>query len=72
MIFIGYCLTPVQRAEYTDEMLQQVNNKIPQGRHARPEEIAALLAFLASEDAAFASGHVYVMDGAETTGGLAS
>ncbi|HJO37735.1 MAG TPA: SDR family oxidoreductase [Vicinamibacterales bacterium] len=68
----GYCLTPMQRAEYTDEMLQRVNNKIPLGRHAKPEEIAALFAFLASEDAAFASGHVYVMDGAETAGGLAS
>ncbi len=68
----GYCLTPMQRAEYTDEMLQRVNDKIPLGRHAKPEEIAALFAFLASEDAAFASGHVYVMDGAETTGGLAS
>ncbi len=68
----GYCLTPMQRAEYTDEMLQRVNDKIPLGRHAKPEEIAAFFAFLASEDAAFASGHVYVMDGAETTGGLAS
>jgi NAD(P)-dependent dehydrogenase (short-subunit alcohol dehydrogenase family) len=68
----GYCLTPMQRAEYTDEMLERVNRKIPLGRHARPEEIAALFAFLASEDAAFASGHVYVMDGAETAGGLAS
>jgi len=68
----GYCLTPMQRAEYTDEMMERVNSKIPLGRHATPEEIAALFAFLASEDAAFASGHVYVMDGAETTGGLAS
>ena len=68
----GYCLTPMQRAEYTDEMLERVNAKIPLGRHATPEEIAALFAFLASEDAAFASGHVYVMDGAETAGGLAS
>ena len=68
----GYCLTPMQRAEYTAAMLEQVNSKIPLGRHAKPEEIAALFAFLASEDAAFASGHVYVMDGAETTGGLAS
>ena len=68
----GYCLTPMQRAEYNDEMLDRVNSKIPLGRHAKPEEIAALFAFLASEDAAFASGQVYVMDGAETTGGLAS
>ena len=68
----GYVLTPMQRAEYSDEMLDAVNKKIPMGRHAKPEEIAALFAFLASEDAAFATGHVYVMDGAETTGGLCS
>ena len=37
-----------------------------------PEEIAALFAFLASDDAGFATGQVYVMDGAETTGGLCS
>jgi NAD(P)-dependent dehydrogenase (short-subunit alcohol dehydrogenase family) len=68
----GYVLTPMQKAEYSDEMLAAVNRKIPLGRHAKPEEIAALFAFLASEDAAFATGHVYVMDGAETTGGLCS
>ncbi|MBW2541632.1 MAG: SDR family oxidoreductase [Deltaproteobacteria bacterium] len=68
----GYVLTPMQRAEYTDAMLDAVNRKIPLGRHAKPEEIAALFAFLASEDAAFATGQVYVMDGAETTGGLCS
>ena len=68
----GYVLTPMQRAEYTDAMLEAVNRKIPLRRHAKPEEIAALFAFLASEDAAFATGHVYVMDGAETTGGLCS
>jgi len=68
----GYVLTPMQRAEYTDDMLRAVNRKIPMGRHAKPEEIAALFAFLASDDAAFATGQVYVMDGAETTGGLCS
>ncbi len=68
----GYVLTPMQRAEYSDAMLDAVNRKIPLGRHAKPEEIAALFAFLASEDAAFTTGHVYVMDGAETTGGLCS
>lgn len=68
----GYVLTPMQRAEYTDAMLDEVNRKIPLGRHARPEEIAALFAFLASEDAAFITGQVYTIDGAETAGGLAS
>jgi meso-butanediol dehydrogenase/(S,S)-butanediol dehydrogenase/diacetyl reductase len=68
----GYVLTPMQRAEYTDEMLDEVNRKIPLGRHAKPEEIAALFAFLASDDAAYMTGHVYTIDGAETAGGLAS
>jgi len=68
----GYVLTPMQRAEYTDAMLLEVNNKIPMRRHAKPEEIAALFAFLASEDAAYITGHVYVIDGAESAGGMAS
>ncbi|MCU1296112.1 MAG: family NAD(P)-dependent oxidoreductase [Acidobacteriaceae bacterium] len=68
----GYVLTPMQRAEYTDEMLDAVNQKIPLKRHAKPEEIAALFAFLASDDAAYITGHVYTVDGAETAGGLAS
>jgi meso-butanediol dehydrogenase / (S,S)-butanediol dehydrogenase / diacetyl reductase len=67
----GYVLTPMQRAEYTDAMLSEVNNKIPLRRHAQPEEIAALFAFLASDDAAYISGQVYTIDGAETAGSLA-
>jgi meso-butanediol dehydrogenase/(S,S)-butanediol dehydrogenase/diacetyl reductase len=68
----GYVLTPMQRAEYTDEMLEEVNRKVPLNRHAKPEEIAALFAFLASDDAAYITGQVYTCDGAETAGGLAS
>jgi NAD(P)-dependent dehydrogenase (short-subunit alcohol dehydrogenase family) len=68
----GYVLTPMQREEYTDEMLAQVNQKIPMGRHAKPEEIAGLFAYLASDDAAFVTGHVFTIDGGETAGGLAS
>lgn len=68
----GYVLTPMQRAEYSDAMLEAVNRKIPFGRHGKPEEIAGLFAFLASDDAGYATGHVYVMDGGETVGGLCS
>src|ERR1700747_2147856 len=68
----GYVLTPMHRAEYTDAMLEEVNQQIPLQRHAKPEEIAALFAFLASDDAAYMTGHVYTIDGAETAGGLAS
>jgi meso-butanediol dehydrogenase / (S,S)-butanediol dehydrogenase / diacetyl reductase len=68
----GYVLTPMQRAEYSDEMLKEVNRKIPLRRHAQPEEIAALFVFLASDDAQNITGHVYTCDGGEIAGGLAS
>jgi len=68
----GYVLTPMQRAEYTGAMLDQVNRKIPLRRHAQPEEVAGLFAYLASDDAAYATGHVYTLDGGEIAGGLAS
>ena len=68
----GYVLTPMQRAEYTDEMLDAVNQKIPLRRHAKPEEIAGLFAYLASDDAEYVTGQVFAMDGGETAGDLAS
>jgi len=68
----GYVLTPMQRAEYTDEMLDAVNQKIPLRRHAKPEEIAGLFAYLASDDAQYITGQVLVIDGGETAGDLAS
>jgi meso-butanediol dehydrogenase / (S,S)-butanediol dehydrogenase / diacetyl reductase len=68
----GYVLTPMQRAEYTGTMLDEVNQKIPLRRHAKPEEIAALFAYLASDDAAYATGQVFTLDGGETAGGMSS
>jgi len=65
----GFILTPMQKAEYTDEMLEEVNRKIPLQRTGTPEEVAALFAFMASEDAQFITGHVYVLDGGEIAGG---
>jgi meso-butanediol dehydrogenase/(S,S)-butanediol dehydrogenase/diacetyl reductase len=68
----GYVLTPMQRAEYTPEMLAGVDRRLPLGRHADPDEIAALFAFLASDDAGYLTGAVVPIDGGETAGGLAS
>ena len=68
----GYILTPMQEAEYTPEMLRACEQKIPLGRMGRPEDVAALFAFLASEDASFLTGHCYIIDGGEVAGGLAS
>lgn len=68
----GYVLTPMQEAEYTPAMLDAVNQKIPLRRHARPEEVAALFAFLASDESPYITGQAIIIDGGETAGGLAS
>jgi NAD(P)-dependent dehydrogenase (short-subunit alcohol dehydrogenase family) len=68
----GYILTPMQAAEYTPEMLRAFQAKIPLDRLGKPEDVAALFAFLASDEAAFITGQTFVIDGGEIAGGLAS
>ena len=68
----GNILTPMQEVEYTAEMLREFESKVPLRRLGRPEEVAALFAFLASDDAAYITGHHFVIDGGEIAGGLAS
>ena len=64
----GYVLTPMQKAEYTAEMMDAVNARIPMGRHADPDEIAALFAFLASSEAKYITGTAITIDGGESAG----
>jgi meso-butanediol dehydrogenase/(S,S)-butanediol dehydrogenase/diacetyl reductase len=68
----GFILTPMQEAEYTLEMRRTFAAKLPLNRLGRPEDVAALFAFLASDDAAFITGQCFVIDGGEIAGGLAS
>ncbi len=68
----GFILTPMQEAEYTPEMRRAFEAKVPLGKLGRPEDVAALFAFLASDDAAFITGQCFVIDGGEIAGGLAS
>lgn len=64
----GYVLTPMQRSEYTPEMLEEVNAEIPMNRHATPEEVAGFFAFLASKEASYITGQALAIDGGETSG----
>jgi NAD(P)-dependent dehydrogenase (short-subunit alcohol dehydrogenase family) len=68
----GFIMTPMQEAEYTPEMRKAFANKLPLNKLGRPEDVAALFAFLASEEAGFITGQYFVIDGGEIAGGLAS
>jgi NAD(P)-dependent dehydrogenase (short-subunit alcohol dehydrogenase family) len=52
----GIVDTPMVRDNTTDERLASVIASIPFGRLANPSEIAALVAFLASDEAAYMTG----------------
>ncbi len=68
----GAVLTPMQLAEYTPQMLDAVNARIPAGRHATPEEIADAYLYLASAEARFMTGQELVIDGGEIAGATTS
>jgi 3-oxoacyl-[acyl-carrier protein] reductase len=48
---------------FTEEQMKAINEAIPVGRLGKPEEIAALAAFLASDAAAFITGAVIDING---------
>jgi NAD(P)-dependent dehydrogenase (short-subunit alcohol dehydrogenase family) len=49
-----------------DEVDAMVKATVPMGRQGTPEEIAAAVTFLASDDATYITGHALVVDGGLT------
>jgi 3-oxoacyl-[acyl-carrier protein] reductase len=62
----GYIVTPMSQAiDSENSILTYAREKIPLGRVAGPEEVAAVYAFLASDDASFINGETVVVDGGQ-------
>lgn len=59
----GWTDTPGERAFYTEEQIREEGRKLPLGRLGRPEEIAAAVRFLVSEESAYVTGSCLRVNG---------
>jgi NAD(P)-dependent dehydrogenase (short-subunit alcohol dehydrogenase family) len=68
----GFIETPMFAAVFDGEALaacrERIRDQHKLGRFGRPEEIASVALFLASDDASFVSGQAIAVDGGFTTG----
>ena len=68
----GFIDTPLFQSVFDDEHMAPYRERIREqhelGRFGRPEEIAAVAAFFASDDASFVSGQALAVDGGFTAG----
>lgn len=60
---------PAMTAEDARKSMQ---SRIPLGRYGRPEEVAQVMAFLASDQSSFCTGGIYMVDGGWSLGQVSS
>lgn len=62
----GYIVTPLSAGMDSEEFVADyIKHHIPLGRTGKPEEVASVYAFLASDDASFITGEVILIDGGQ-------
>ncbi len=60
----GAIITPINKALLEDKpKLNALLNNIPLGRLGTPEDVAGVVAFLVSDDAAYVTGSTFIVDG---------
>jgi glucose 1-dehydrogenase len=63
----GAIATPINQSVLQDpEALKNATSEIPWGRFGRPEEVAAVAVFLASDESEYVTGSTYYVDGGLT------
>jgi NAD(P)-dependent dehydrogenase (short-subunit alcohol dehydrogenase family) len=62
----GQVATPIQEQLFDAATIQQFESLIPRGKMGRPEEIATVALFLASDDSSYVNGVELAVDGGTT------
>ncbi len=62
----GMILTPGVEQSISGERLEKMTRSVPLKRFGSPQEVAAAMLYLASDDAAYVTGQTLIMDGGAT------